>query len=89
VPMATITQNLPRLADPDQELERRRIIEALVHCNGNQTQAARHIGMPRRTFVSKLDFYGIPRPMKGRRTDDAASTMTMMKAAGTNDGSGR
>jgi len=32
---------------------------------GNQTRAAAALGMPRRTFVAKLDRYGIPRPQKG------------------------
>ena len=30
------------------------------------TRAAELLGMPRRTFVYKLDYYGIPRPQKGR-----------------------
>jgi transcriptional regulator with GAF, ATPase, and Fis domain len=44
--------------------ERRRILDALNECSGNQTRAAKLIGMPRRTFVSKLSFFGIPRPRK-------------------------
>ena len=45
--------------------ERQRIIDALNACVGNQTRAAAMLGMPRRTFVSKLDLYQIPRPQKG------------------------
>ena len=45
--------------------ERERIIEALAACAGNQSRAARLLGIPRRTFVSKLDAYQIPRPKKG------------------------
>jgi len=44
--------------------ERQRIIDALEACVGNQTRAAAMLGMPRRTFVSRLDQYGIPRPRK-------------------------
>jgi two-component system response regulator AtoC len=44
--------------------ERQRIIEALAACAGNQSRAAKMLGMPRRTFISKLDAYGIPRPQK-------------------------
>jgi two-component system response regulator AtoC len=44
--------------------ERQRIIDALAACAGNQSRAARMLGMPRRTFISKLDAYGIPRPQK-------------------------
>jgi len=35
-------------------IERRRISEALEACDGNQTQAAKLLGMPRRTLVRKL-----------------------------------
>jgi len=45
-------------------LERRRILDALQQCAGNQTQAAVLLGIPRRTFVAKLTAYGIPRPRK-------------------------
>jgi two-component system response regulator AtoC len=45
-------------------LEKQRIIEALASCAGNQSRAAKTLGMPRRTFVTKLDLYGIPRPQK-------------------------
>jgi len=46
--------------------ERQRIVEALATWGGNQTRAAESLGIPRRTFVSKLDRYGFPRPRKGR-----------------------
>jgi transcriptional regulator with PAS, ATPase and Fis domain len=45
--------------------ERERIIEALAQCAGNQSRAAKMLGIPRRTFVTKLDAYRIPRPKKG------------------------
>ncbi len=44
--------------------ERQRILEALSSCAGNQSRAAKLLGMPRRTFVAKLDAYRIPRPRK-------------------------
>jgi two-component system, NtrC family, response regulator AtoC len=44
--------------------ERARIVEALAACAGNQSRAAKMLGMPRRTFVSRLDEYQIPRPKK-------------------------
>jgi DNA-binding NtrC family response regulator len=46
------------------EDERRRIVEALAACAGNQSRAAMLLGMPRRTFVAKLAMYAIPRPQK-------------------------
>jgi transcriptional regulator with PAS, ATPase and Fis domain len=48
-----------------QSDERQRIIEALASCAGNQSRAAKKLGIPRRTFVAKLDTYRVPRPKKG------------------------
>jgi two-component system response regulator AtoC len=45
-------------------LERQRILDALSAAAGNQTQAAAALGMSRRTFVARIDEYGIPRPRK-------------------------
>ena len=44
--------------------ERERIVAALQACHGNQTRAAAYLKMPRRTLVSKLTAYEIPRPRK-------------------------
>ncbi|HTJ81918.1 MAG TPA: sigma-54 dependent transcriptional regulator [Polyangiaceae bacterium] len=46
------------------DLERKRIIEALEKCGGNQTAAAELLGMSRRTLVSRLSQYELPRPRK-------------------------
>jgi two-component system, NtrC family, response regulator AtoC len=54
------------------ELEKRRILEALEQCGGNQTRAAKLLGVSRRTFVKRLDLYSITRPKKGAGDDDAA-----------------
>jgi transcriptional regulator with GAF, ATPase, and Fis domain len=45
------------LADEIAELERTRIAEALAAYNGNHAHAARSIGMPLRTFSSKVKKY--------------------------------
>jgi two-component system response regulator AtoC len=42
--------------------ERRRILDALEACGGNQTRAAQALGVSRRTLVSRLSEYGLPRP---------------------------
>jgi two-component system response regulator AtoC len=55
-----VSEHLP----PRQAAEREHIIRALALCNGNQSRAAEHLGMPRRTFVAKLAAYDIPRPRK-------------------------
>ena len=46
------------------EAERRRIIDALEQCAGNQTQAARMLGISRRTLVYRLTEYNLPRPRR-------------------------
>jgi DNA-binding NtrC family response regulator len=46
------------------QTEKDKIMEALAACAGNQSRAAKKLGIPRRTFVSKLDAYKIPRPKK-------------------------
>jgi DNA-binding NtrC family response regulator len=57
-----------------RSVERQRIIDALAACAGNQSRAARMLGMPRRTFISKLDAYGIPRPQKKGFADERGRT---------------
>jgi DNA-binding NtrC family response regulator len=45
-----------------ESLERRRIIEALDACGGNQTRAAAKLGISRGTLLSRLKQFGITRP---------------------------
>ncbi|WP_437521408.1 sigma 54-interacting transcriptional regulator [Sorangium sp. So ce726] len=52
-------------SDPD---ERQRIVEALEKCVGNQTYAAKMLGISRRTLVSKIEKYNLPRPRKPKET---------------------
>ncbi len=47
-----------------QELERRRIIEALEACGGNQSRAATVLGISRKTLVTRIGEFGLPRPRK-------------------------
>ncbi|HET6585199.1 MAG TPA: sigma 54-interacting transcriptional regulator [Nannocystaceae bacterium] len=51
-----------RAIDPDPE--RQRILDALDKCAGNQTRAARLLGISRNTLLARLDAYGINRPRK-------------------------
>jgi two-component system, NtrC family, response regulator AtoC len=48
----------------DEQAERDQILEALQRYAGNQTAAARALGIPRRTFVARLTRYSVPRPRK-------------------------
>jgi DNA-binding NtrC family response regulator len=58
--------NLPPLDDPEEQAERQRILDALDACAWSQTRAAELLGISRRTLVTKLDYYNIPRPQKGQ-----------------------
>lgn len=46
--------------------ERQRVIDALAACGGNQTRAAKMLGIARRTLTTRLDKLNIPRPRKDR-----------------------
>ena len=52
------------LANEVAELERKRIIEALEQFGGNQTQAARALGMSRTTLIARMEEYALRRPRK-------------------------
>ncbi len=52
------------LATAVAELERQRILDTLNQCGGNQTRAARRLGISRNTLLNRLDSYGLPRPRK-------------------------
>jgi len=45
--------------------ERDRIVRALEACGGNQTRAAKMLGMSRRTLINRLEQFNLPRPKKG------------------------
>jgi transcriptional regulator with PAS, ATPase and Fis domain len=49
-------------ASPAEAAERARIVQALEQCGGNQTRAAKLLGVSRATLVNKLRFHRIRRP---------------------------
>ncbi len=57
--------NDPLPATP-KDAERARILGVLGQCGGNQTLAAKTLGISLRSLVRRLDEWGVPRPKKGR-----------------------
>jgi two-component system response regulator AtoC len=51
-----------RAANLDEE--RTRLIEALDACAGNQTRAAKMLGISRRQLIARIEFWQLPRPKK-------------------------
>jgi transcriptional regulator with GAF, ATPase, and Fis domain len=49
----------PRTEDEHKDDEKEKILSALTRCNWNRVQAAKLIGIPRRTFYRRLKDYGI------------------------------
>jgi DNA-binding NtrC family response regulator len=55
---------LARLRLEMKAVDRRRVLEALEQSAGNQTRAAKLLGISLRTLINRIDEYGIPRPRK-------------------------
>jgi two-component system response regulator AtoC len=57
----------PPAAQADDE--RTRILAALAACGGNQSRAARELGISRKVLIARLDSYGVARPRKGEQDE--------------------
>jgi len=64
VPPSDPSSNLAPNLSAESSDERARIMDALERCAGNQTHAARLLGISRGTLVSRLAEYKLPRPRK-------------------------
>ncbi len=63
-PFPSPTASSSNLTNDEADSERQRILRALEQCAGNQTQAARLLGISRGTLVARLDQYNLPRPRR-------------------------
>jgi len=55
-------EGAPASLTPAQQAERERIVAALADCAWNQTRAAERLGISRRTLITKMVLYRVPRP---------------------------
>ena len=51
-------------AGASDDAEREQILRVLAECGGNQSRAAKVLGIARSTLVLRLNSYQIPRPRK-------------------------
>ncbi len=63
------TRTEPELVNELRELERQRVVDALRAVAGNQSRAAKLLGISRGTLISRIQEFGLPQPRKrgGRR----------------------
>jgi len=61
----TAVMNSPFLEASSPEDEKARILKALEACGGNQTRAAKMLGIARRTLINRIEQFNLPRPKKG------------------------
>jgi two-component system nitrogen regulation response regulator GlnG len=65
---ASLTIRIPRAElGPEEEAERRRILDALDQCSGNQARAAKLLGITRAELAAKLLSYRITLPPRPRK----------------------
>ncbi len=64
-PLAMEPRSFRRIGEEVRELERRRMREALAATRGVRARAAELIGMPLRTFATKLKAYGLSEARRG------------------------
>ncbi|MEI9951031.1 MAG: sigma 54-interacting transcriptional regulator [Pseudomonadota bacterium] len=67
--LAEPPSSAPRRSEPslpaiDSEEERQRVLRALEQCGGNQTRAAKLLGVSRRTLINRVERLNLPRPKK-------------------------
>jgi two-component system response regulator AtoC len=60
-------EHLPAAAPAAPASERERVLWALEACAGNQSRAARQLGISRKVLLARLDSWGVKRPRKGSR----------------------
>jgi transcriptional regulator of acetoin/glycerol metabolism len=53
--------------EDDVAIERQQICDALDRCGGNQSRAAKLLGISRNTLIARIERHGLARPLTPRR----------------------
>jgi DNA-binding NtrC family response regulator len=64
LPFDEVDDELMTLREAVEATERRLIVKTLARVEGNQTEAAKLLGISRQTLIARLDAYALPRPRK-------------------------
>jgi len=64
LPLHPVGREASRAPAESADAERERVLAALAECGGNQSRAAKALGISRTTLVTRLNGYGVPRPRK-------------------------
>jgi two-component system response regulator AtoC len=65
-PAAPVLARAITADDDDSAAERQHIVEMLAQCGGNQSRAAKRLGMSRNTLIARIEKYGLARPLSPR-----------------------
>jgi DNA-binding NtrC family response regulator len=62
--LAPVAASAGAVGDAGDESEKERFLRVLAECGGNQSRAAKLLGVARTTLIARLEAWNMPRPRK-------------------------